>query len=57
MIQSARKNGEEVEMLIHSVEEANRRMRAGVKIIVYASDVNILKNGYISVIEQLREKG
>jgi 2-keto-3-deoxy-L-rhamnonate aldolase RhmA len=41
-------------MLVPSVDEAKRWIQAGVKIIVYGSDVDILKNGFAAVVQQLR---
>lgn len=55
MIAAARKHGKHVAMLVNSVDEANRWIRAGVKMIVYASDVDILMNGYGGVVKQLRQ--
>jgi len=54
MIEAARKHGKDVAMLVPSVEEAKRWIRAGVKIIVYGSDVDMLKNGFAAVVQQLR---
>jgi 2-keto-3-deoxy-L-rhamnonate aldolase RhmA len=57
MIDAARRHGKDVAMLVDSVEEATRWIQAGVKIIVYASDTNILKNGFGTIITQLRQLG
>jgi len=54
MIEAARKHGKDVAMLVPSVDEAKRWIQAGVKIIVYGSDVDILKNGFAAVVQQLR---
>lgn len=54
MIEAARKHGKDVAMLVRSVEEAKRWIQAGVKIIVYASEADILKNGYAAAVKQLR---
>jgi len=54
MIEAARKHKKDVAMLVHSVEEARRWIQSGVKIIVYASDANILQEGIASVVQQLR---
>ena len=54
MIDAARKHGKDVAMLVHSVDDAKRWIQAGVKIIVYASDVDILKNGFAGIVKQLR---
>ena len=53
LIESARRHGKDVAMLVPSVEEANRWLREGVKIIVYASDVDILRKGYASAVQQI----
>jgi 2-keto-3-deoxy-L-rhamnonate aldolase RhmA len=57
MIDAARRHRKDVAMLVDSVEEATRWIQAGVKIIVYASDTNLLKNGFATVITQLRQIG
>jgi 2-keto-3-deoxy-L-rhamnonate aldolase RhmA len=54
MIEAARKHGKDVAMLVPSVDEAKRWIQAGVKIIVYGSDVDMLKNGFSAVVQQLR---
>jgi 2-keto-3-deoxy-L-rhamnonate aldolase RhmA len=54
MIEAARKYGKDVAMLVQSVDEAKRWIQAGVKIIVYASEVDILKNGFASAVKQMR---
>ena len=41
-------------MLVDTVEEAERWIQAGVRIIAYSSDVAILTNGYRSAIQRLR---
>jgi 2-keto-3-deoxy-L-rhamnonate aldolase RhmA len=53
MIAAARRHGKDVAMLVSSAEEANRWIRAGVKMIVYASDVDILMTGYKAVVKQV----
>jgi 2-keto-3-deoxy-L-rhamnonate aldolase RhmA len=55
MIAAARKHGTDVAMLVNSVEAAHRRIRAGVQMIVYASDVEILTSGYGAIAKQLRQ--
>ncbi len=54
MIEAARKHGKDVAMLVPSVDEAKRWIQAGVKIIVYGSDVDMLRNGFAAVVQQLR---
>jgi 2-keto-3-deoxy-L-rhamnonate aldolase RhmA len=53
MIKAAQRHGKDVAMLVKSVEEAKRWIQAGVKIIVYASEVDVLKNGFATVVKQL----
>lgn len=53
MIEAARKHGKDVAMLVQSVDEAKRWTQAGVKIIVYSSEVDILKNGFAAVVKEL----
>jgi 2-keto-3-deoxy-L-rhamnonate aldolase RhmA len=55
MIAAARKHGKDVAMMVSSLDEANRWVRAGVKMIVYASDANILLSGFGTVAKQLRQ--
>ncbi len=53
MIEAARKHGKDVAMLVQSVDEAKRWIQAGVKIIVYSSEVDILKNGFAAAVKEL----
>jgi 2-keto-3-deoxy-L-rhamnonate aldolase RhmA len=55
LIQSALKHGKDIAMMVPSVEEAKRWNQAGVKIIVYASDVDILMKGYASTVKKIHE--
>jgi 2-keto-3-deoxy-L-rhamnonate aldolase RhmA len=54
MIEAARKHGKDVAMLVQSVDDGRRWIQAGVRMIVYASDIDILKNGFGTVVNQLR---
>ncbi len=55
MIAAARKHGKDVAMMVGSVEEAGRWIRAGAKMIVYASDVEILAKSYGAIVQQVRQ--
>lgn len=54
LIEAARRHGKDVAMLCQTVEEAERWIAAGVKIIAYASDVAILKQGFAAAVRRLR---
>jgi 2-keto-3-deoxy-L-rhamnonate aldolase RhmA len=54
LIDAARRHGKDAAMLVQTVDEAERWIRAGAKIVAYASDVSILKNGYASAVQRLR---
>jgi 2-keto-3-deoxy-L-rhamnonate aldolase RhmA len=54
LIDAAARHGKDVAMLCQTVEEAERWIAAGVKIIAYASDVAILKHGFASAVRRLR---
>jgi 2-keto-3-deoxy-L-rhamnonate aldolase RhmA len=54
LIEAARKHGKDVAMLVRNVDEAKQWIQAGVKIIVYASEVAILKQGFTAVTKELR---
>ena len=41
-------------MLVDSVEQGERWIRAGVKIIAYSSDVGVLRSGYLAAVSRLR---
>ena len=54
LIAAARKHGKDVAMLVQTLDEAERWLKAGVKIIAYASDVAILKSGFQAAARRLR---
>jgi 2-keto-3-deoxy-L-rhamnonate aldolase RhmA len=54
LIAAARKHGKDVAMLVQTLDEAERWIRAGVKIIAYSSDVAILRNGFATAVHRLR---
>ena len=44
-------------MLVETLEEAERWIEAGAKIIAYSSDVAILRSGYQAAVKRLRPNG
>lgn len=54
LIEAAGRHGKEVAMLVQSLEEAERWIQAGVKIIAYSSDVAMLQQGFSTAITRLR---
>jgi len=54
LIDAAARHGKDVAMLVQTLDEAERWIKAGVKLIAYASDVAILKNGYASAAARLK---
>ncbi|HET7767395.1 MAG TPA: aldolase/citrate lyase family protein [Chloroflexota bacterium] len=54
LIAAARKHNKDVAMLVQTLEEAERWIAAGAKIIAYSSDVAILKAGFATAIQRLR---
>ncbi len=54
LIEAANRHGKDVAMLVQTLDEAERWLTAGVKIIAYASDVAILKSGFQAAAHRLR---
>src|ERR1700736_502870 len=54
LIAAAQSHGKQVAMLVDTVEEAERWIQAGVRLIAYSSDVAILANGYRAAVQRLR---
>jgi 2-keto-3-deoxy-L-rhamnonate aldolase RhmA len=54
LIEAAARHGKDVAMLVQTVEDAERWIKAGVKLIAYASDVAILRSGYASAVARLK---
>jgi 2-keto-3-deoxy-L-rhamnonate aldolase RhmA len=54
LIAAATAHGKYVAMLVDTVEEAERWIQAGVRIIAYSSDVAVLRSGYANAIQRLR---
>ena len=57
LLAAAAKYGKDVAMLVPSLDEAERWLRAGVKIIAYASDVAVLRSSYKAAADRLRGVG
>lgn len=53
LIAAARQHNRHVAMLVDSVEEAQRWIKAGVQLIAYSSDVAILRQSYAAAIKRL----
>lgn len=54
LIDAAARHGKQVAMLVQTLDEAERWIKAGVTLIAYSSDVAILKSGFASAIKRLR---
>src|SRR5579859_521178 len=54
LLDAARGHGKDVAMLVETVEEGERWIQAGVRIIAYSSDVAVLRGAYASAIQRLR---
>jgi 2-keto-3-deoxy-L-rhamnonate aldolase RhmA len=54
LIDAAKRHGKDVAMLVNTVDEAVRWIKAGVKIIAYSSDVNVLRSGYAQAVTRMR---
>lgn len=54
LIEVARRHGKHVAMLVGTLDEAERWIAAGAKIIAYSSDVAILKGGYDAAAARLK---
>jgi 2-keto-3-deoxy-L-rhamnonate aldolase RhmA len=57
LLAAAARHGKDVAMLVQSLEEAERWIRAGVKLIAYASDVAVLRAGFAAAVQRLRPGG
>jgi 2-keto-3-deoxy-L-rhamnonate aldolase RhmA len=54
LIDAARAHGKHVAMLVDTVEEAERWIEAGVRLIAYSSDVAVLRAAYAGAVRRLR---
>ncbi len=55
IIDAAKRHGKTVAMMVNSVEEARRWRDAGVTLIGYTSEVQVLQDGYRQVVKGIRE--
>ena len=55
LIEAAKKHGKDVAMLVPTLEEAERWIAAGVKIIAYSSDADILAKGMVEAAKRLKK--
>jgi 2-keto-3-deoxy-L-rhamnonate aldolase RhmA len=53
LIAAARKHGKDVAMLVQTLDEAERWIAAGAKIIAYSSDVAVLRSGFVAAARRL----
>jgi 2-keto-3-deoxy-L-rhamnonate aldolase RhmA len=56
LIAAAGRHGKDVAMLVQTLDEAERWIAAGVKIIAYSSDAAILRGGYATAVARLRPR-
>jgi 2-keto-3-deoxy-L-rhamnonate aldolase RhmA len=56
LIESAARHDKDVAMLVQTLDEAERWIAAGAKIIAYSSDVAVLRNGFASAMARLRSQ-
>jgi 2-keto-3-deoxy-L-rhamnonate aldolase RhmA len=56
LIDAAHKHGKDVAMLVQTLDEAERWIAAGAKIIAYSSDVAILRAGYVAASQRLHSR-
>jgi 2-keto-3-deoxy-L-rhamnonate aldolase RhmA len=54
LIAAARAHGKQVAMLVDTLDDAQRWIDAGVRLIAYSSDVAILRAGYAEAVRRLR---
>jgi len=57
LLEAARRHGKDVAMLCQTLEEAERWIGAGAKIIAYSSDVAMLWQGFATAVRRLRTAG
>jgi 2-keto-3-deoxy-L-rhamnonate aldolase RhmA len=54
LIEAAARHGKQVAMLVQTLDEAERWIHAGVRLIAYASDVAVLSAGFAAAVRRLR---
>ena len=57
LLAAARRHGKDVAMLCQTLDEAERWINAGAKLIAYSSDVAVLHQGFAAAIERLHATG
>jgi 2-keto-3-deoxy-L-rhamnonate aldolase RhmA len=57
LIEAANRHGKDVAMLVETLDEAERWIKAGVKIIAYSSDTSALYNSFNAAMKRLRPEG
>jgi 2-keto-3-deoxy-L-rhamnonate aldolase RhmA len=57
LIAAARRHGKDVAMLVQTLDEGERWIRAGATLIAYSSDVAVLRSGFASAVKRLRPDG
>ncbi len=56
LIEAARRHDKDVAMLVQTLDEAERWIAAGVKIIAYSTDASVLGTHYAAAVRRLRPK-
>jgi 2-keto-3-deoxy-L-rhamnonate aldolase RhmA len=56
LIEAARRHDKDVAMLVQTLDEAERWIAAGVKIIAYSTDASVLGSHYAAAVRRLRPK-
>jgi 2-keto-3-deoxy-L-rhamnonate aldolase RhmA len=54
LLDAARRHKKDVAMLVQTLDEAERWIKAGVKIIAYSSDVAVLRTGFLAASKRLK---
>ena len=54
LIAAARRHGKDVAMLVQTLDEGERWIRAGATLIAYSSDVAVLRSGFAAAVRRLR---
>jgi 2-keto-3-deoxy-L-rhamnonate aldolase RhmA len=57
LIETASRHGKEVAMLVQTLDEAERWIEAGARIIAYSSDVAVLRSGFAAAARRLHAGG
>jgi 2-keto-3-deoxy-L-rhamnonate aldolase RhmA len=54
LIEAAHRHGKDVAMLVQTLDEAEKWIEAGAKIIAYSSDAAVLRNGYLEAAKRMK---